>query len=392
MARAGRGVPRLRVGLLAACALFALVAVGNGLDRQSVVRPSSAARVPNLFADRAHVMRGALALQANRPADALSSAGAAVRVAPVDPVSLALLGSGREASGDLAGADKAFRVAGQMGWRVPATQAYWMRKALEVGDFQAAALQLDAVLRQYPNFLERPGLLTPFEDSAAGRSALVARMASGAPWFATYAGAVEGLSREQLQARMAVLVEAGSRGAVAGCDAVAPAINRIAESESLASARSLWAMHCPYARTVGLVDPQFEHVRSNGPRTVFDWDLVGSADIGMVISGEGRDRALLLHSETGPTRQVLRQLVVLAPGRYRLRWQASSADGKPSSRIAASLGCNPLGNAPLAASPGAASGAELNVGGDCPAHWLSFTLAPGEGEVRLGAIALERLP
>lgn len=384
MARGGRSGNLLRPALLAGCVLFCVAVVGSGLDRHTLDRPSKAAGIPWPFADQALVVRGQARLDEGRAAEALADGENAIRAAPVDPASSALLASARYEAGDRAGADKAFRVAGQMGWRVPLTQAYWLRQALASGDYRVAAMRLDALLRQHPGMLEKPDLVAPFEDNPAGRAALADRIAGGTPWLAAYAGTTEGLSPARVQGRAVMLEQVAQRGVVAGCDAAAPIVSRLAESGAFVAARQLWSAHCPDAKGGLLVDPALAHVRSNGARTYFDWDLIGSSDVSlMVVPGKGGNR-IEARNASAAVRQVLRQLLVVPAGRYRLSWEALEA-GKPSPRISASIGCTPAGGTAVA------SGGEIAIAGDCPAHWLSFTLSPGEGDVHFGAIRLDPL-
>ena len=137
-----------RLGWATGLVLFAGLAAGSAADRLSAGDPVLAAQIPALFASEALRTRGAEALSNGQAVGAEAIGTAAIRNAPTDPQSTALFGAGKLAVGDRVLADRAFRVAGQLGWGVPITQSYWMGQALADGKYDIAALRLDALLRQ----------------------------------------------------------------------------------------------------------------------------------------------------------------------------------------------------------------------------------------------------
>ena len=163
--------------MLGAVAAIAVLALGNGLDRASARNPDLARFVPGFLAAEAHRSTAATALQAGDKPLATAAAARAVASDPIDPRSTALLGASQLAAGQNVKADRSFRIAAKFGWRDPLTQIYFMNAALNAGQPRLAALRIDAVLRQAPNFPVRDMLLAQFEATPQGRAALAERLA-----------------------------------------------------------------------------------------------------------------------------------------------------------------------------------------------------------------------
>ena len=250
---------KLRAVFIAAFILLSLVytglVLGNGLDRLSETRPELASKVPPLFASAALRVAGAQALSDDNALSTVMIGEKAVRDAPADPQSAAVLGAGLLGSGDLRRADQAFRVAGQLGWRVPITQNYWMSKALAVSDYQSAALRLDALGRQQPALIAERRLLDPMERNPAGRAALIHRMALHPKWLANYVAIDGSLTVEALLQRSTVLVEAGQAGVMLGCEPIAPMVRQLVALKVPDEAARLWQAQCPAKDRSLVTDP-----------------------------------------------------------------------------------------------------------------------------------------
>lgn len=234
-----------RAGVVAGALVYAALAIGNGLDRIAIVRPDIARYVPAMFASNALEVVAEANLQGSSDTDA-GVAEKLVARAPVEPFSTALLGASRYDMDDAAGADRAFRVAGQLGWRNPLTQSYWLEKALVVGDTKVAAQRLDALLRQRPGLLQLPELLASFESDAAGQNALADRLATRPPWLTWYAGSVDPApDAAALARRVPSLMLLADRGIVLGCPVIAPAVAELAAAGLTGDAAALRRRHCP---------------------------------------------------------------------------------------------------------------------------------------------------
>lgn len=389
------GTTRLIKALcLTACLAFAAAAVGSGLDRQSVLQPSLAAKIPALFASEALSVRGQAELMSGRLDQAMADGRTAVLRSPVDPVSTALLGAARLGRNDPIGARRAFLVAGRMGWRVPLTQAYWMQQAVAVGDYPVAAKRLDALLRQRPWLLGDTRLLAAIEGVPDGRKAIADRLISAPSWLTPYANEVSNIPLSVVTARALVLEDLSARGLKVGCDRAAPPVNMLISAGQFDSAATLWRGHCPEAGQGLLTDPDLTYLRISGARSYFEWDLVGNSDVGMVLVPGARSgsQQVELHSSAPFARVILRQLLPVKPGRYRLSWRASAADGTASAKVVAAIGCAPTPEQRTTAfnTPGTADWqAGVSLGDDCPAHWLVFSVLPGSGDLRLSGLRMD---
>lgn len=388
--RSGRGLAIVAAGV----ALAALV-VGSGLDRAALADPALAPMVPVPFASRAIRSNALTALEAGKDQAALRLAEAAVADNPLEPTSTALLGAARDAAGLSDSAEAAFKVAGKLGWRVSLTQAYWMQRALEVGDYRVAALRLDALLRQQPGLLARQVLLDPVEQVPEGRAALVERLKERPRWLERYAGNVYDAPEAVVRQRGEVLAELAAAGTRLGCAAIGPMATQLTRVGAVNEAFALWRAHCPSGGRGLVSDPGFAALRIDKPLSPFDWEVVGNS--GTSVSPEpslaGEGRSLEIESTETITLSVLRQRLVLAPGSYRLSWRAQSAEGRPTDKILAALGCTPETPDWVRPSWDGAAGlwrAEVTVSGQCAGPTLSFGIAPNASGLRLDKVLLER--
>ena len=338
---AARGLLASKALITLALVIFAGLALVSGLDRQAKVDARWASRIPDFFADEALRVRGAALLAQGKAVDAKQLGMLAVANSPLDPQSPALLGAGRLASGDRAGAEQAFRIAGQMGWRVPLTQAYWMGQALTVGDYRVAALRLDALLRQQPGLLGQQQLLDPMERNPAGRAAMIERLALRPPWLRNYTHDVATVPAQAMLQRTDVLTELAQGLGPLGCEMIQPSTDRLAELGLITEGRSLWRAHCPKVGLGLLGDPGLAMIDLNNGAGAYGWSVYGDSELQITVSpGKGgHGNSLSVSGNAGFARIFLAQLLVLTPGNYTLSWRAVDDAGQPSARTLASLGC-----------------------------------------------------
>jgi len=370
---------------------YGALALGSAADRLAAQHPALGGWVPAPFANESLRADGRAQLAAGNTAAALRSARAAVSAAPLDPESTALLGAARAASRDRAGADRAFRVAGQLGWRVPYTQTYWLEQALAAGDYATAALRLDALLRRDPGLITQPALLDPFERNPAGQRALVARMALRPAWLDRYAGEAARLPAAALRQRATVLEQLAAANTPLGCEGIGPAITRLAALGEIAPALSLWQRHCPQRRSGALGDGAFADLQIDQAPSPFAWALTSHADVALALAASGMaGQRLMIDSSASVTRRIAAQLTPAAPGLYRLSWLAGPSGA--GLRVAASCAAEPP-----AWQAGTWDGrarrwaADLALPADCPTHWITFGIAPGAGGTWLNQVWLEPL-
>jgi hypothetical protein len=397
LAVAFAGTPgQRRVAIIAACLAFAVVATGSGLDRETYFHPATAAGVPGAFAVQAVIQQSRHELSAGNYAAAAALAERAVQLAPVEPASTALLGASRLSQGDAAGADRAFRIAGQFGWRMPLTQIYWMDQALAAGDWRVAALRLDALLRQDPTLVGERALMAPLEATPAGRTALVERLQAQPGWLSDYANSVYDLAPDASLPRAEVFNQLARAGRQLGCSGAGPLTRNLIGQGLTGPAYAFWLAQCPEHGSGLVADPTFAKLQVHQSDSPFEWTIVGDSDVSVNLEPDAAGGAshLVIASSASFARKVMVQMVMAAPGTYRLSWRARTAQGEPSNRVVASLSCAPGGNDWLPAVLDAGSGrsvATVPIDGDCAGRWLGFAVLPGPDSVTLDWVALEKV-
>lgn len=377
----------LAARLIAGAALlaFAGVAVANGLDRLAATNPAVASVVPRPFAALGPAAVAAVALARQDFPETERQARASLAHAPLEPGTAGLLGAGLVGQNKWKEGDKAFRVAGQLGWRDIPAQLYWMQVSIATGDWDIAAERADAVLRLDPSQTDNPRIVGPFEDNPKGRQALIARMASNPPWVAAYLKPSADLPVPLLEKRAQMLGEMTGQNA-ADCDLVAPFAGRLAMAGKATQGFRVWRKYCP-AASAGLVhDPSFA-AADPSPVVPFAWRLVPSGSVS--VNPAGDRQGLEVASRASFPREFARQMLVLAPGAYRLSWRE---DGAPqgSARVIPSVGCYPTdGNRLATTREGARTSARLIAGRECEGLWLTLLIAPGSGTLRVSDVRID---
>ncbi len=383
-----------RAAVLAGCLGFSVLALGSGFDRQTRISPATASRVPAVFAHQALLARAKRELSAGNYAAANDWAKRAVLADPIEPASTALLGATRIALGDLAGADQAFRVAGNFGWRAAPTQFYWMGEALNAGDIRVAAQHLDALLRQDPDLVAEQALMAPLEQDPRGRTAIVDRLIEMPDWLINYTSDVYNLTPEVTTLRAQVLIELARRGHPLGCSEIGQLTKTLIANDKMPDAYALWRAHCPSQGGGLIADASFAGLEVHQTDSPFAWMVIGDSDVSVNLEPDlsGPGRHLVVASSASFARKVLTQLVMVPAGTYRLTWRALTPDGKPSRRVAATFACNADSHEwlPATLEPGSSRWfATVQVSGSCAGHWLGFTLQSGSDSVNLDQISLE---
>jgi len=352
----------------------------------SLDAPALGRLVPSAFQAQAARSTASLAIARQQPAAAIAAARRAVAADPVDPAPASLLGTAYLMSGKTSAAEAAFRVAARLGWREAPTQAYWYYAALQSGDLPRAVDRADALLRTHPNLPIRDELLEPLESTRAGRAALIVRMAGRPTWLANYVRPERDLDDATLDRRSEVLAELAAAGTRLGCDEVGQFVNVALARGARRNAERVWTGHCPGAAlTGGLADGGFERF-GRDQASPFGWRSNLSGDVVLrSVDKAGGNRAVLLQNSAAVSRLVLSQAVALEPGTYRLT--ATAAPG----RIAASLGCGGGPPVPSLTDGDPARGGQVLRVAACSRLELGLWLRPGDGEVELDSVALEKI-
>ncbi|WEK45330.1 MAG: hypothetical protein P0Y56_09805 [Candidatus Andeanibacterium colombiense] len=395
VSKPGRGFgPGLAVRLAASTilALYLLAAWGSGFDRQSVLSPGQERLVPGPFRAQADRSAAAIALARGDSARALAYATEALLHDPIDALSGSLLGSAREYRGDPQGAEAAFRISAERGWRDRLTQLYWYGVAVQAGDSDRAALRADALLRADPYFAAGNALFEPLEASAGGRAALARRLAENPVWAGPYLSAPA--DARHIGLKSAIALRAAKEGDGLDCNTPRPLVQNLLNRGMRREAEQLWRAACgakelAQVQEGALVDGSFEEFGTDEEkRSPFGWRAYARGDVVIEpITEKAGGAGLNLHNSAAVSRLMLSQALALAPGRYRVRIDARQA----LDRIAFSLDCGaPQLPAHVDGEP-AAGGQVLQVG-PCAGQLLSLWLRPGAADVKIDDVAIEKLP
>jgi hypothetical protein len=384
---ARRGVWLVAAALFAA--LYVALAGSIAVDRAAASRPELADWVPGAFRQNSLTSTGERLILAGTPAQALPLAERLVARDPLAPQAAGLLGTGRLARGDVAGATTAFRLSAKLGWRDAATQVFWFDAALRAKDYNLAATRFGAIARQWPYAEAIDQLSARLESDPRGLAMLAQEIASGEKWAVAYATPQAFLPVDRLAGRARVLVAAGAIGGKLGCSAIAPLVGTLQERRQ-ALAGELWSRQCARAAAPGqLADGGFEAQPAPPPLSVFDWQFPGNGALDAAVVADSRNgKALRLSTSAATMVPVAAQRVVLGPGSYSVSW---SEAGAGPARIAASLSCSADRSA---ADPRQGDGTAgrravtLKASDECEAPLLQLWLRPGRGEVTIDDVAI----
>ena len=199
-------------------------------------------------------------------------------------------------------------------------------------------------------------------------------------------------SLAQDPANLSLVLELGETTDVAKAPWLAAMIRTLVEHRQYDRARALWARTAGIDRsaTLGLLfDPSFSDSASLPP---FNWELTSST-LGFAERRSGRLQAIYYGQEDGV---LARQLLVLAPGRYRFQAPAKGgAESGEGSALLWTVRCaDAPGGAVLASAPASANGLSFAVPESCPAQWLELVGRSSDTgrqiELAIGPVSLSR--
>ncbi|MBU6393169.1 MAG: hypothetical protein KGQ75_01205 [Sphingomonadales bacterium] len=358
--------------------LLAVAAVLSGSDRQSREFPNAPSVVGWPYDTGAARAKAAIALLRSGPASATGYARRSILSDPISAQAVSLLGRSELLSHRMLDAHRAFQVSGQLGWRDSITQVYWLDQALQSQDYRVAAERLDALLRQSPDREERDRFLAAVAATPEGRDALARRLRLAPAWAATMITDVRGLPADQLLLRSDLMRRTGPR--VWDCQTSERLSQQLIAMNLLQDAQSVWRLNCQ--STTSLVyDGRFDDLDVLKPATAFNWQLSnrGDADIALLDNATG-NRHLRLRSNATVTLPILRQLVVLGRGSYRLTWRTPNTTNKEANSLRVSMTCRPdlsgSVTGKLVDTKQQTWSADFIVDGECTAQQLVFWLLP----------------
>lgn len=278
--------------------------------------------------------RARLALENHGAEDAARFAREAVAAAPLDPYSLALLGSASLVLERYEDSDSAFRAAAQLGWRDASTQRYWFYQSLAAGAYDLAAQRLDALLRTRQVAERDAVLVQQLLATPEGRAALVDRMELDPVWLDDFIARSATAAPAALPDRLATVELARSRGITFDPAVLTRVSAALVRRGELAAALRLAGSSNAGAGTL-LANGDFE--RTNPVPGPFDWKLTQSGELSSEIGAapsplEGH--ALSVVPATAATAVALRRTLVLSPGRYRMAWRTAGLQADTRFEIA----------------------------------------------------------
>lgn len=379
-----------RLSALVAVLLYVMVALGSAMDRFSAHHDGVASYVPAPFARAAKVRLAREAMLHGNTSRQVALARQALDRDPILTDTLSVLGMGVLQAGDAVQAQKVFAVADQLGMRDMATQSYMAHLALSQGRYDDAVHRLDIILRQKPELNRAPGLVPMIEANIPAQAALVRLLAARPPWLVTYASDVEGIAPEELGLRAVVLADLSQKGVRLGCDDIDTMVHELVQHGSSDDAHELWSLHC--AGGGGLLwDGHLANLREQtNLRAEFRWRLITSGDLAVALQAAGQGDAQWVHITNSGVFPLpfIAQMVVLAPGTYRLRWASQAGDGRFSPLIAARLSCGEV--SPVTAVGRGYGEVTVKIAANCPASEIRFEIAPNDQGVQFGDITLTK--
>jgi hypothetical protein len=381
--------------VLPAVLLYAALALGSGLDRLAHERSVPEKWVPSVLRSGIHFAQARSFVEAGIPGSAIDQARQALVREPLNPSAPALFGMALLGKQDPAGADRAFRIAARLGWREPLTQLYWFQVSLAQNDLDNAVLRFDAIARQHPDAPYVTAMAASLERGDAGRDALARRIALGANWAQSYATLREGLTPQQIDARVDVLDRVARLNVSLGCEKLVQPVRVLAALDPVAGAR-LWREHCPRAASQALViDGAFDQpLASQDAQVPFEWVAAGHGGLDVQLAPGDEGQALQVRSAASITLAFVEQLVPLPAGSYRLSWRMPDVDGARHDRVLAAIACDrdPAATGPAAgAERGGRMEQTVRIVPACKAPWLRFWITPGPTTVSIDDVRIDPL-
>lgn len=381
--RLGKGLAVAGLILLAGASLL------SGSDRQSRDFPTSPSLMGWPYDTGAARSKAMIAFVKTGPGSAIPLARRAVLSDPISAPAVSILGRSQLYANQLQQAHMTFQVAGQLGWRDAMTQIYWLDQALQSSDYRVAAERLDALLRQSPDDENRDRFLSIVAATPEGREAVARRLKLAPPWATTIVTDVKEVPYDQILQRIDLMKRTGK--GVWDCPSTEPITQRLITLGKLDDAKSTWALNCPSSGAL-VYDGGFDHVDILKPAVAFYWLFSDRGDAEVAVSDDGNgQRSIALGASGTVTLPMVRQLVVLNPGRYHLTWRTPRTPATQARELQASLACTAnLGKAlhgePVNGTPDTWA-QDFVIDSECQARALIFWLSPG-AQVHLDDVKL----
>jgi tetratricopeptide (TPR) repeat protein len=302
---------------------------------------------------------------------------------PLDSHALSLLGAAAERRGDLARAETLMSRAAARTWRNPGPHFWLFAQAIRRGKFEEALAQADGVLRvASDNSATIFPILTLLAVDPDGMAALEETLAANPPWRSSFLrqAVTKGASDLFMTRLYQSLIKSNQPPTTVE---IRPYVDRLIQLGRFNEAYENWRAMSSQTRT----PPQFPY---NGDFAApldglpFNWvfDLVSGAEIDITEVLEGDSRALRIQFPGArATLGRVGQLLMLAPGEYRLEFLVKAEDLRTERGLVWQVSCAESRSVLAETVPitGTTPWTELKVtfsvpSSDCNAQWLKVVL------------------
>lgn len=322
-----RRLARAAAVALAVVALW--MAIAQGRTAMAVEGPQPAEALALDPDAPSALTAAAVATAAEDPARAERLAAAALAVAPMNAEALRTMGLARLAiPADAERGARAMQLAGALGWRDTPTQYWLMDAAARAGDWPTLAQRADALARRRVGRTDVYAVLRTAAADPAGAEAIAARLTLRPTWRREFLGDTA-LLGDGDDAAMENLYAAMRRaGSPATDEEVAPYLARLVQRGRYAAARRAWVRWDRGGEDGGtaIFDGGFARfAASDGATAPFEWRAVKPEDgtpagqVSAAADADSGEHYLAAEAYPGAVGPMLRQVLLLAPGRYRLR-------------------------------------------------------------------------
>lgn len=295
--------------------------------------------------------------------------------------------------GDAGREARLFELSSAISRRSLPTRLWLIQRSVDRGDVGGALQDFDVALR---TSAAAPPLFFPVLAGATTDPTLIGPIAKmldrPSDWrlmFLNYA------VRQNATGIAGVVLRMHDRGFVRANGVDRTLLARFVELRSFALAGQIRDAFSGGRRPSLVADGEFAETSQGYP---FGWQFTDRGDVGAERGVVGGRPVLSYRAEPGRGGQVASQLLLLAPGKYRLTTTAASTAGDAPPYW--TLTCGERGGAALArldvlAQDRGTNGVDFTVPSDCAGQWLTLTVQPGGaagGQTgAIGAVGINRL-
>lgn len=256
-------------------------------------------------------------------------AEAALKANPLDDRALVMLGFIADRKGDRKSADAIAKLAGERSWRNPVTQLWLFQRNVRDGEFASAMMHADAMMRVNGNnqaLLFRTLAAFVMDDRTIGP--LVATLETSPPWRQGFLRNVSASLADETRLRKLFSLLTQSKSPPTK-EELSPYLSRLVKDGNYIEAHQIWLATLPPAERTSDVHPYNADFTEPLDGMPFNWVLASSAgsDI-QIVKPEGFKRPVLQIQFSGARIKPIEvgQLMLLAPGRYRLSGKVTTED------------------------------------------------------------------